>query len=80
VEQFGADDPTEVPDDAKTFCAWNAPLAAEISGVMRTVGTLASGIPVHPGANQKGWRVVGLAHPALSFAAGARSWVPENLL
>lgn len=80
VEPFGANDPTLALDDAKPLCAWNAPLAAETSGVMRTVGTLASGIPVRPGAKRQGWREVALAHPALSFAAGARSWVPEHLL
>jgi hypothetical protein len=80
VDLFGANDPTLALDDAKALCAWNAPLAAETSGVMRTVGTLASGIPVLPGVKHQGWREIVLAHPALSFAPGARSWVPEYLL
>lgn len=80
VEPFGADDPTLARGDAKTLCAWNAPLAAEISGVMRAVGTLASGIPLLAGARRQGWRAVVLEHPALSFTEGARLWVPQNLL
>jgi len=80
VQPFGDGDPTLARGDAKTLCAWNAPLAAEVSGVVRTVGTIASGIPLVAGAQGQGWREVVLEHPALSFAEGARLWVPERLL
>ena len=80
VELFGASDPMAKHDDTQAVCAWNAPLAAETSGVVRTVGSLASGIPLLPGARRQGWREVSFEHRALAFAAGARSWVPEHLL
>jgi hypothetical protein len=80
VDPFGTNDPTLGPRDAESLCAWNAPLAVEIAGTTRTVGTLASAIPLRPRARRRGWREVVLEHPALSFTQGARSWVPERLL
>jgi hypothetical protein len=82
VELFGANDPTlGLADEPKALCAWNAPLAVETSGVLRSVGSIASGIPLLPGVQRRGWREVALEHhPALSFAAGARAWVPARLL
>lgn len=80
MELFGASDPMAKHDGSQAVCAWNAPLVAETSGVMRTVGSLASGIPLLPGARRQGWREVSFEHRALAFAAGARSWVPEHLL
>jgi len=80
AEPFGVGDPTHLREDGKTECAWNAPLAAETSGVMRRVGTLASGIPVRLGARRQGWREVTFEHPAFAFANDARAWVPERSL
>lgn len=82
VELFGANDPTlALADDSAALCAWNAPLAVETSGVARNIGSIASGIPLLPGVQRQGWREVTLAHhPALTFAAAARAWVPERLL
>lgn len=78
--RFGAGDPTSPNEAGETVCAWNAPLAVETSGVMRRVGTLASGISFRPGALRQGWREVTFQHPALAFADDARAWVPERLL
>lgn len=82
VELFGANDPTLAPaDDSTALCAWNAPLAVETAGVVRSVGNIASGIPLLPGVSRQGWREVTVAHhPALTFAAVARAWVPERFL
>ncbi|HET9931037.1 MAG TPA: hypothetical protein VFQ35_10130 [Polyangiaceae bacterium] len=81
VEPFGGDDPTrvELPGEPRT-CAWNAPLAIEVAGAVRTVGTLASAIPLLPLATRDGWREVEFSHPALSFSKRARAWVPERRL
>lgn len=82
IEPFGSDDPTRAraPDERESSCAWSSPLALETAGVWRSVGTLTSGIPLSVGARRDGLREVRLAHPALSFDADARLWVPESSL
>jgi hypothetical protein len=81
TDLFGANDPTRPPNgDEKPFCAWNAPLAVEISGATRTAGTVASAIPLLLRARRDGWREVELQHPALFITSGTRFWVPERLL
>jgi len=80
AERFGANDPTLALREQKVLCAWNAPLAAETSGLVREVGRIASGIPLLAGAQRQGWQRVALEHPALTFEAGAEVWVPARLL
>lgn len=81
IEPFGGNDPTrvEVADQPRT-CAWNAPLAIEVAGELRTVGTFASGIPLLPLVTRDGWREVQFSHPGFALSESATAWVPERLL
>jgi hypothetical protein len=82
VEPFGSDDPTRVraSGGGESVCAWSSPFAVESAGTLRSVGTIASGIPLGLGDRRDGLREVELEHPALSFLGDARLWLPENAL
>ena len=58
----------------------NQPIAIEVGGDSRTVGTLASGIPLLPLVTRDGWREVQFSHPALTLSKSATAWVPDRLL
>lgn len=80
-QYFGSDDPTQARDGGTPqTCAWNAPLIATAGGIILTIGTIASGIPLSLGQERNGLRSIRLVHPALSLPETTTLWVPETLL
>jgi hypothetical protein len=85
-QPYTENDPTRPPaahsqSAANSYvCAWNAPLAVELSATIRTIGTLASAIPLVPLTLRDGWREVRFSHPSLRVAASVKFWVPEDYL
>jgi hypothetical protein len=81
-----ATDPTEplarneLPVGVKPVCAWNAPLIAKGQSDIRTIGTLASAIPLVPGATHDGLQEVILHHPDFATSANASFWIPERFV
>ena len=71
---------TQIPRGTAPVCAWNSPFIAESQGVMRSLGTLASAIPLIASGRRGGLREVALHHPDLTTSASARFWVPEQML
>jgi hypothetical protein len=84
TEPLGASDPTralaapELGPEAKPRCVWNAALSAEIGGIRRQIGTLASAIPILVHERRQGFRAIKLLHPALSASEGTTLWVSER--